>query len=279
MIRHSPPRKRARASDARQTPPGKKTGGEKKPSPARSGLPLYQQLVQTLKSEILAGVHPAGGQMPTESELAERFEVSRHTVRAALRQLRDDGLVSSRQGAGTTVLPPGSTQPYVQEVSSINDLVSFVSEVRYHIDATSLVVSDAKLVNRIGGVEGQRWARVEGFRYKPDNPVPACWTEVFIHSDFARVVRLLARSKGPIFELIEDMCGERIAEVEQHVRSRPIPKALADALQAEPGTPGIEVYRIFRLTDGKVAEVSFNLFRVDQFDFSMTLRRTRGAQR
>ena len=87
--------------------------------------PLYLQVVRALKDEIVSGVFPIGSQLPTEEELCERFSVSRYTVREALRRLREDSLVSSRQGAGTTVVPPRPANFFVHEVMSINDLVAF----------------------------------------------------------------------------------------------------------------------------------------------------------
>jgi DNA-binding GntR family transcriptional regulator len=232
-------------------------------------------LVQTLKNEILNGIYPVGAQLPTEEELCTRFAVSRHTVREALRQLRGDGLVSSRRGAGTTVLRPGAQQSYVHEVSSINDLFAFATEIRYQVDSSEIIVSDPDLVGRIGGAKGQRWLRIQGFRYADDQQIPVCWTEVFIDADYAGVSRLIGRRPGPIFELIEDLYGERIGEVEQILRACPAPQRIASTLQVEPGETVIEVERIYRLTTGKVAEVAFSLHPADRFRFAMTLRRVK----
>src|SRR5262249_51155109 len=150
------------------------------------------------------GTHPVGTQLPTEGELSERFKVSRHTVREALRQLRDDGLVTSRQGAGTTVTRLAAPQPYVHEIASIDDLVAYASGTQYRADSSAIVKADAALVERIGGTLGQRWLRIEGYRYaSPDEKVPICWTEVFVHASFAGVGLLLGRRPGPIYGWIE----------------------------------------------------------------------------
>ena len=64
---------------------------------ARAHGPLYRQVVQALKHEIVSGVYPVDSQLPPEVALQRRFDVSRHTIREALRELRDAGLVASRQ--------------------------------------------------------------------------------------------------------------------------------------------------------------------------------------
>src|SRR5258707_13590565 len=123
----------------------------------KSEEPLYLQMVRALKDEIVRGVYPVGSQLPTEEELCERFSVSRYTVREALRRLREDRLVSSRQGAGTTVVPPRPSDSYVHEVMSINDLVAFATGVRFDIDAIEMITVDGKLATRLGIAGGDEW--------------------------------------------------------------------------------------------------------------------------
>src|SRR4051794_6221909 len=91
----------------------------------RADAPLYVQVARTLKDEIVSGAWPVGSLLPTEDELCARFSVSRYTVREALRRLREDGLVSSRQGAGTVVVPPPAADSHALQSVSINDLVDF----------------------------------------------------------------------------------------------------------------------------------------------------------
>src|SRR5882672_9642092 len=103
---------------------------------------LYLQILRSLKDDIVKGVYPVGSQLPTEEELCERFSVSRYTVREALRRLRDDRLVASRRGAGTTVIPPMSRDSYVHEVTSFNDLITFATGVRFQIDTMEMIAAD-----------------------------------------------------------------------------------------------------------------------------------------
>src|SRR5215212_4404851 len=148
----------------------------------KSEEPLYLQVVRALKDEIVRGVHPVGSQLPTEEELCQRFSVSRYTVREALRLLREDRLVSSRKGAGTTVVAPRASDSYVHEVMSFNDLVTFATGVRFHIETTELITADAKLAQRICVSAGERWLAVRGFRHTSESEPPVCWTEVYINA-------------------------------------------------------------------------------------------------
>jgi GntR family phosphonate transport system transcriptional regulator len=64
----------------------------------------WQQISQTISHSIASGEYRRGGRLPTEAEFAERFGVNRHTVRRALKELRDQGILQSRQGAGVFVV-------------------------------------------------------------------------------------------------------------------------------------------------------------------------------
>jgi DNA-binding FadR family transcriptional regulator len=56
-------------------------------------------------ADIVRGVLPAGARLPTETELAQRFDVSRGVARECLRSLEERGLVMVKHGSGATVLP------------------------------------------------------------------------------------------------------------------------------------------------------------------------------
>ena len=65
--------------------------------------PMYQQLAAELRDQIKSGGLKQGDRIPTEAELAERWEVSRNTIRLAIDVLRNEGLITSSQGRGNFV--------------------------------------------------------------------------------------------------------------------------------------------------------------------------------
>jgi GntR family transcriptional regulator len=66
-------------------------------------MPLYQQVADRLAEEIATGEYPPGSQLPSETQLMERYKVSRVTARAAVAALRTTGLTVSHQGRGNFV--------------------------------------------------------------------------------------------------------------------------------------------------------------------------------
>ena len=83
-----------------------------------TGPSLYRKVAEDIKAAIAAGDYPANTKLPSESELAERYSVSRGTIRQAFAALRADGVIASRRGARRVVIGG----PRVQ---SFGELLSF----------------------------------------------------------------------------------------------------------------------------------------------------------
>jgi GntR family phosphonate transport system transcriptional regulator len=66
---------------------------------------IWQRIAEVLAAEIGSGSFPPGARLPTETALAERFGVNRHTLRQAIGALSNAGLVSVQHGRGTFVRP------------------------------------------------------------------------------------------------------------------------------------------------------------------------------
>ena len=71
---------------------------------------LAELAVSQLRDQVLSGQWAVGARLPAETELAQRLEVGRSTVREAVRALVHAGLLETRQGSGTYVrsVTPGS---------------------------------------------------------------------------------------------------------------------------------------------------------------------------
>jgi len=75
-------------------------------------IPLYLQIYEQCRKEIIEGVYPAGEKLPPIRKLAEELRVARNTVESAYRQLAQEGFVASKSGSG-----------YVVEKLNLDDMV------------------------------------------------------------------------------------------------------------------------------------------------------------
>lgn len=111
-------------------------------SPVRRPKGLVIEIVKTLADDIRLGRLPEGSKLPTESELSERFDVSRTVVREAISRLQASQLVETRHGVGTFVNALSATDTVfridpedmavVSEVIALLELrISLESEAAY----------------------------------------------------------------------------------------------------------------------------------------------------
>lgn len=85
----------------------------------KGGVSYYRQLAEILKGQIEQGVYPSGSQLPGEMDISRRYKLNRHTVRAALQDLADEGFIYRIRGKGTFVarkkVPTAKTQEVFSE--------------------------------------------------------------------------------------------------------------------------------------------------------------------
>lgn len=74
-------------------------------------VPIWRTIATTLSDEIAAGHYRPGDRMPTEAALSARFGVNRHTVRRALGDLAERGILRARRGSGVYVEAPPADYP------------------------------------------------------------------------------------------------------------------------------------------------------------------------
>src|SRR5690606_17759050 len=84
-----------------------------------SPVPLYFQVARRLEQLIESGELPVGGRLENEVELAERLGVSRSTVRRAIQDLVERGVLVRTRGIGTQIVHPKVRRPV--ELSSLHD--------------------------------------------------------------------------------------------------------------------------------------------------------------
>ncbi|MBQ0037563.1 MAG: GntR family transcriptional regulator [Clostridiales bacterium] len=94
-----------------------------------SDIPLYVQLVGIIKRNISSGMLSVGDLLPSEAEFCRTLNISRNTVRQAIGELEDEGLVVRKRGKGTFVADPASNRrgvrySFTTEVSSLGKVPS-----------------------------------------------------------------------------------------------------------------------------------------------------------
>lgn len=236
--------------------------------------PRYMQLAQTLVNEIQSGRFPVGSTIPTEFELCEQFGASRSTVREAVKQLVQLGMVVRQAGVGTTVKSLRSEGGYRQVMQHLSDLHRYTADTVLQIlSKETAELRDPAVCELLKAGPGETWLRITGLRRSGDSPDPICHTEVLIQPAFRSLVVSENESHVPIYTLIEKQFGERIVEVQQEIRAIAMPAAIATLVNARARSPALWLCRRYLNRRSEVVEAAFSIHPADRFSYSETFQR------
>lgn len=232
-----------------------------------TGVPLkHQRISRILAEEIRSGRRPAGERLPGEHTLAQRFGVSRTTVRAALAELSGEGLIATRTGKGSYVLfdasppddGPGPARALALHAMESRLRTLAVRETHDHSLAAEL------------GLEKDAFVCVERTRELVDDGTVVSYERRFL-PPVPAVRELPARGLGQ--EPLDDVllrAGLRPDHGEQRVFGRRIDAHEAELLHRAPGDWFLAARSTGRAADGSFVGRAVTLFDPDHFQLRVT---------
>jgi GntR family transcriptional regulator len=121
---------------------------------ALTGQPAYRQVADDLRRQIADGSLAVGSRLPTITQLMARYDVSSTVVKAAINQLKIEGLVIGQQGKGVFVrrrarIEPGSDSPEFAEVmKQLQTIRADLEELNERLARVEEVVGDGRWSRR-----------------------------------------------------------------------------------------------------------------------------------
>jgi GntR family transcriptional regulator len=231
-----------------------------RPLDRRSPLPLWAQLRADLRRRLAAGAF--GEEFPGELALVAEYQVSRHTVRAALRELRADGVVVAERGrrprlAGQTAI----TQP----LGALYSL--FASVESAGLRQTSIVraldtCADALIADRLGLEASTPLFRLERLRLAGDEPLAL--DTVWLAADIAAPLLAADFTHTALYDELAARTGIRLEGGQEHIRAVVPTRAERRLLEIPPAAGALAIDRL-GFADGRPVEWRHTLIRGDRF--------------
>ena len=218
--------------------------------------PLYASLAQALLRDIAQKRYPVGSLLPTEDAIASRYGVSRHTVRQALRELKEEGVISSHPGIGTRVRAPSQTPRVFGGINTIGDLLQFAESTEMRVLRRQEIVADAAFAQEHECKPGQAWLEVTLLRKVADQKRPLAHVRAFVRPDYADAVNRDKTFTRPLYALIEEHYKVRVVEVQQEITAVNLEPEVARALKAAEGQAAMRITRYFYDRSGGIIEIS-----------------------
>ena len=211
-----------------------------------------------MRNAICEGEFAGDTALPTERALAEKYGVSRLTVRKALSDLEREGLLVRRRGAGTFIAPRPTTPTSM--FSFTENIMKNGQEPRsvWLTKETGIVTPDESML--LGLAPEGRIHRLKRVRYALDTAVGV---------ETTLVPRYPGKGDLEVAESLEEglkACGMTPVRALQRLRAVTLPPAEAEILSVGIGIPGLYIERRSFLEDGRTAELTRAWYRGDMSD-------------
>lgn len=228
--------------------------------------PLYAQLASGLERAITSDALPAGSRLENEISLSERLGLSRPTVRRAIQELVDKGLLVRRRGIGTQVVH-GAVARQIELTSLYDDLErSGKVPSTQVLDLTPVPVS-AAVAEQLGVTPDTKVLRLRRLRLA--DGVPIAVLENYLPSTFGDLSAGTLGDSGLYHELRARGVTLRVAR--QRIGARKATNDEAHLLGIRRGAPVLTMDRTAYDADGAAVEYGHHCYRPDLYGFEMTL--------
>lgn len=234
----------------------------------RTGIPLYYQVEEVIRKRIENGVFKEGDKIPAEIELGKEFHVSRITIRKAVENLVQDGLLLKQQGIGTIV-----TKHFISD--EVNGLESFTEKMeRQGRKVTSTLLEVRMQVppegigENLGLVGGDQVLKISRIRNVDGSPLTLFTTYIPGHlgipsdEDFT----------GSLFKVYAKY-GIEPSYSDRSIHAIVVDHTIAKLLQITEGGAALQMnYRTYDV-QGRVIEYAEGIYRGDWYHYKMRVYR------
>lgn len=233
-----------------------------------------RQVADLLRGEIVHGWFRGGrfrgGRLPREAVLAREFGASRNTVRAALRLLRDEGLVERCPGVGTTI--SGAKYPHgLHRLLGLAETLHEHGEVSNQVRTMALMEPPAAVRQRLGLEAGEQVVYLE--RLRRLNGLPLSLDLTYLVREVGEPLFDADLARNDIFVLLERVAGQPLGVAELTLEAVNADPHTASVLDAPRGAALLMVERLTHLSDGRPVDLEFVRFRGDRLTMRGHLRR------
>ena len=231
---------------------------------------MYRQIADELRAQITRGELKPGDALPTESALQAAFQVSRVTVRQALKLLTDQEIIESIQGSGSYVKEERVNYDIYQLTGFYEKLADRNVDTHSEVSIFEVLKADAKLAEKLNLSHDDKVWHVKRVRFIKQKPVnlEETWMPLALFPDLTWEV--MENSKYHYVEQIKKLVIDRSEQ--ELVPIMPSEEAIA-ALSLDPAKPILEKVSRGFLKDGRVFEYSRNVFNTDDYKFTLVARR------
>jgi GntR family transcriptional regulator len=211
-----------------------------------------------------------GTRLPTENELANKYGVSRLTVRKAKEKLIAEGLIHSIQGSGSYLTKPEMWKLHPFTIESIDDILNLGKEMAFKIHEFRMVPNNEEISKKLKNPQDRFIFQIIGVRYFQGQPI----SHVHYHLPFALGSRISVEqlNADPFIPQFENLAGIQVVEGEQSISSGRANRTVAKNLGIRQGSPILIMETLYFDHQGQPVEFIKARYR-EEFRYNIRVTR------
>jgi len=235
-----------------------------------SAKPLYEQLKDIIKQKILTGELKPGEALPGERQLMDTYKVSRVTVRQALSELVNEGLLYRRHGKGTFVAPRRIERPLARLLGIAEELALEGMQIEIKVIKTDAVDPTVEIRKELQLRKGETVFLVTRLIIAEQQPL--LLDHSYFPSSIGQLLQNLDLSRDLIYTQLE-LYGYKIHHAEQRIGAGRASREEAKHLKCNAGSPVLVVKRTTYVEGGLPIVFSHTIYRGDRYEYRVNLQR------
>lgn len=231
--------------------------------------PLYIQLSEQIKQDIKNGTYKPGDMIPKELEYQEKYNLSRITVRQAIKILVDEGYVKRTKGKGTEVIPPKIVEPLLKIKSFTEEMKE--KGIAHSTQTASILITKAfgEISDQLNLKEGSEVYKLRRIRCSKNTPIVLFDTYLIrsLDMDLDNNIYL-----GSLYEYLDKNKNTQIKKVVQRITATTADKKLSNLLNCSTGDPILILKRQGFDADGVLTEFTIGKYVAERYEYSLEIR-------
>lgn len=229
----------------------------------------YIDIKNSLKQAILNKEYRVGDKIPSERELAARFEVTRVTLQKAMHMLEQEGFIERIHGKGMFVTKVIEDNVYLLNNGTSDSILGFSREFKDNVKVSSRLISlkthkaGEYIASQLDINENDDVHYIRRVRLV-DN-IPVLIEDSYIPCAVIDIIPESVLQNGSLYEFIENKTGRNIKFYNSVIEASLFDDTLSALLESETGLPMLKVSGITKLEDGKTFNYSISYNRADKF--------------
>ncbi len=227
-----------------------------------TGEPLYSIVASRAEARITSGEWQEGDRLPPERRLCREFDVSRSTLRQALDELEERGLISRHQGRGTFVTRPRLQLPIVGVFSIRDAMESYGMRMDTRVLGVELIEAGRQLASDLACLPGDQVVYVERLRIGDDEPMVL--DTAHLRAELFPGLEQADFEHRSLYEILETDYGRKVAEAQETLEPVILTPRECQLLEVPPHTTALLTRRVTTDAAGVVVALGHVLLRGDR---------------